>query len=96
MPNELAIAASAAGSGRTSWGGIVVVPVAGVPTARVNLSNPPGMCTVRNQARCRCSRTAIASLTLVFQEVQASGCFLARWRGRAPARPPVCPAQSLF
>ena len=76
MPNELAIAASAAGSGRTSWGGIVVVPVAGVPTARVNLSNPPGMCTVRNQARCRCSRTAIASLTLVFQDVQASGCVL--------------------
>src|SRR6185437_5417731 len=102
--------------------GIVVVPVAGVPTARVNLSNPPRVCTVRNQAcglvttkacgSCRgrnatapgpaaCAspptstrsspsstkheegllfgqmpvqRTAIASLTLVFQDVQASGC----------------------
>ena len=121
MPYDLAMAASAAGSGHGSSGGIVVVAVAGVPTARVNLSNPPGVCTVRNQAcglvttkacgSCRgrnatapgpaacfttqldtrfaveheegllfgqmpVQRTAIASLTLVFQDVQASGCVL--------------------
>ena len=96
MPYDLAIAASAAGSGGTSSGGIVVVPVAGVPTARVNLSNPPGMCTVRNQARCRCSRTAIASLTLVFQDVQASGCVLPAGADAHQRALPVCPAQSLF
>lgn len=115
------MAASAAWSGHGSSGGIVVVPVAGVPTARVNLSNPPGVCTVRNQAcglvttkawqlprqerdrpgssgmrftthldtqfaveheegllfgQMPVQRTAIASLTLVFQDVQASGCVL--------------------
>ena len=85
MPYELAIAARAAGSGGTSSGGVVVVPAAGVPTASVNLSKPPGVCKVRYRA-CglvttnasrpprRTGSRGIASLTLVFQDVQASGC----------------------
>jgi len=50
MPSELAIAARAAGSGGTSSGGIGAVPVAGVPTASMNLSKPAGVCTLRYKA----------------------------------------------